>query len=306
MISRRQFSTTLAGLAAGAVLARCGKARAERQPLRIAISAEMLAGVNVTDARASYRIWADQIAQTLALRHARFIDQVFVPSAEMIQMIRAGEVDFFALTALEFAKTADQIDPGWMLLEDVLLNGIDYLLLVHSDSPYRNLQDLKGAKLLMHHHPHDCLVRPWLAIQLANLGHKTFDEFFDSPESRDKVAEVVLPVFFRSIQAAALSRPAFEMAVELNPQLGRELRILAVSPKMFPNGFWARKSCNEEDKRVFEQAMLRTNTIPAGRQALALFQVTGYSSRSCSVMVSTLDLIRQYESLRKRAGGKPS
>jgi ABC-type phosphate/phosphonate transport system substrate-binding protein len=113
-------------------------------------------------------------------------------------------------------------------------------------------------------------------------------------------------VFFRSIQAAALSRPAFEMAVELNPQLGRELRTLAVSPKIYPTGFWARKSCNEEDKRVFEQAMLRTNTIPAGRQALALFQVTGYSSRPCSVMASALDLIRQYDAVRKRSAGKPS
>jgi ABC-type phosphate/phosphonate transport system substrate-binding protein len=305
VITRRQFARRLAGIAAGAFCAGGKRLWADGPPLRIAISTEMLAGVSVTDARASYRIWADQIAQTLALRHAQLIDQVFVPSAEMIQIIRAGEADFFALTALEFAKVTDQIDPGWMLLEDSLVNGVDYLLLVHNDSPYRNLQDLKGAKLLMRHHPHECLLLPWLTTQLANLGHKNCDEFFDALESRDKVAEVVLPVFFRSIQAAALSRPAFEMAVELNPQLGRELRTLAVSPTMFPTGFWSRKNCDEEDKRVFEQAMLRANTIPAGRQALALFQVTGYSPRSCSVMASTLDFIRQYEAVRKRSGGRP-
>ena len=305
MITRRQFATTLAGMATSAVLARPGNVWADQPPLRIAISLEMLAGANVNDARAAYRVWADQISQSLALRHAQVLDRVYFPSAELLQMIRSGQVDFIALTALEYARVIDQIDPEWMLVQDDFSNGLEYLLLVRNNSPYRGLEDLKGAKLLTYRHPTDCLLRQWLTVRLASVTHQTVEEFFDAPEFKDKISEVVLPLFFGSIQAAALSRSAFEMAIELNPQLGRELRIVDVSPKVIPNGFWTRRNCNAEDKHVFEQAMLRVKTMPSGRQVLALFQTSGYSSRPCSIMTPTVDFIRSYESIRRRGGEKP-
>ena len=138
LIGRRQFAVALAGLAAGAAFSRGRYAWAEGPPLRVAVSLDTLAGANVNDARAAYRVWGQEIASTLALRHAEMLNQVFIPSAELIQMIRAGKVDCFALTALEYSRITDLVDPNCALIEDYALNGMDYLVLVQNDSPHRS------------------------------------------------------------------------------------------------------------------------------------------------------------------------
>jgi phosphonate transport system substrate-binding protein len=303
VITRRKFATTLTGFAASAALAHLEKAWAERAPIRVAVSMDTLAGANVNDARAAYRVWGQEIAKTLALRNAEMLSQVFIPSAELIQMIRSGQVDCFALTALEYASVMNLVDPDCAIIEDYSLDGLDYILLVRNDSAYKRLEDLRGKSLILLHHRDTSMLHIWLSIQLAHAGCPDIDQFFDTSEMHEQVAEVILPVFFRRTQAAGLSRRAFNMAVELNPQLGRELRVISTSPKVIPDGFWFRKDCDPEDRRVFQQSMLRLSTIPAGRQVLALYQSTGFQQRPCSIMNGTVDMIHQYERLHKHGGG---
>lgn len=303
MITRRQFATAVVGLTASAHCVFLKKAWAERPPIRVAVSMDTLAGANVNDARAAYRVWGQEIAKTLALRNAEILSQVFIPSAELIQMIRSGQVDCFALTALEYASVMNLVDPDCAIIEDYALDGLDYILLVRNDSAYKTIEDLRGRSLILFHHRDTSMLRIWLSIQLAHAGCPDIDQFFDAPEMREQVTEVILPVFFRRTQAAGISRRAFDMAVELNPQLGRELRAISTSPKVIPDGFWFRKDCDPEDRRAFQRSMLLLDTIPAGRQVLALYQSTGFQQRPCSIMNGTVEMIHQFERLHRHGGG---
>ena len=262
---------------------------------------ETLAGANVNDARAAYRVWGEEIARTLALRHAEMLSQVFIPSAQLIQMIRTGQVDCFALTAWEYASVTELIDPSCAMIEDYALDGIDYLLLVKNDSPYRKIGDLKGCKLLLQHHRDTSVLRAWLALELTASGLPEVEQFFDAPEMRDQIMQIILPVFFGKAQVGAITRRAFNMAAELNPQLGRQLRVIATSPRIIPDGFWFRKGCDPADQQAFQQSMLRLSSIPAGKQVLALYQSTGFYQRPCSIMNATVELIHKYERIRKRS-----
>ena len=301
VITRRKFASALAAMTAGTAFGG-GMLRAERPPLRIAVSMDTLAGVNVTDARAAYRVWGEEIAKILLLRHTELLNQVFVPSAQLTQMIRSRQVDCFALTALEYAAVVDWIDPTCSIIENDELNGMDYLLLVRNDSPYRKIADLRGSTLLLLRHRHTSLLRVWIDLELARAGCPDLNRFFAMPETRDQIAEVILPVFFGRAQAAGISRQDFAMAVELNPQLGRELRVLADSPRIIPDGFWFRKDCDPVDRDDFLRAMVRLSTIPQGRQVLAVYQCTGFQQRPNSIMNGTVEMIHQYERLCTRAG----
>ncbi|MGO8760276.1 MAG: phosphate/phosphite/phosphonate ABC transporter substrate-binding protein [Terracidiphilus sp.] len=304
MITRRQFATALAGFTTGVASVSTRKTWAEHPPLRVAISTETLAGATVNDARAAYRVWWTQVGQRLGYRHFEMLNQIFVPSAQLIQMIRAGQVDCFALTAWEYASVMDFVDSKFLVVEDYAADGIDYLLLVQNGSPYRTIEDLKGGKLLLQHHRDTAMLRAWLSIELAKAGRPDVDQFFESPEMHEQISQVILPVFFRTAQAAGITRRAFNMAVELNPQLGRSLRIIATSPKVVADGFLFRKGCDPEDRREFQQTLERLDTIPEGRQVLALYQIIGYATRSCSILNGTVEMIHQYERIRKGSGGK--
>ncbi len=219
-ITRRQFATALAGFTAGAALFRSRAAWSQGPPLRVAVSLDTLAGANVDDARAAFRVWGDAVAQKLALRHAEMASRVFIPSAQLIQMIRDGQIDCFALSASEYASVMDLIDPNYVLVEDYAVDGIDYLLLVHNNSPYKKIDDLKGSKLLLQHHRDTLMLRTWLSIVLANAGCPDVDQFFDTPEMHEQIPQVILPVFFHKAQAAGISRRAFNMAVEPQSPVG--------------------------------------------------------------------------------------
>lgn len=286
---------------AGATLAGRLSAQTDHPPIRVAVSMDTLAGANVNDARAAYRVWIGQVAQSLSIRHAEILDEVFIPSARLLQMIRQGQVDCFGLTAVEYAKAIDLIDPENMEVEDCALNGLEMLLLVHRESPVKSLADLKGVRLMVHHHRDTTLVQAWLAVELARQGLGGYEQFFGGEQLKDKVGEVVLPVFFHREQAAVISRQAFSTAAELNPQLGRDLRVLAVSPRNIPVGFFFRKNCNQQDKLDFQRAMDKLATVPAGRQVMALYQTTRFMLRPCSVMGPTLEMIRQYDKVRRKS-----
>jgi len=315
MISRRSFiqyaSAALAASAAGLQPSLWASSRrpagiSSVRPFRVAISADTLAGANLNDARAAYKVWGEQISRKLDMSNTELHPEIFIPSAQMIQMIRAGDVDCFALTAWEFAKVSELLDPNYMMVEDYAVNGVDYLLLVHATSQYRRLEDLRGAKMTLHHHRDTLLVEEWIACQLATAKLPLPERFFEAVDKRDNLNQVLLPLFFRRIPAAAMTRRVYDTAVELNPQLAKDLRIIAVSPKVVGDGFFFRLGCDPEGKRQFQDALVRFKSLPAGQQCLALYQASGFSQRPCSIMSGSLELIRQYERLlkgSKRANG---
>ncbi len=310
-IQRRQLLKALPALAVMQLLSRPVKAssatspgadaasRKAERPFRIGLSIDTLAGTNVNDARAAYRVWSQEIAHGLDLTHSEIIPEIFIPSSQMIQMIRTAELDCFALTAWEFAKVNSLIDPSVMMVEDYATEGIEYVLLAHSAGPYKSLQDLRGAKIAIHHHRDTILLEAWLSVLLSASGLPPADSFFESVEARDNLNEVILPLFFRRVHAIGVARRSFATAVELNPQLGRDLRVLASSPRVVGDGFFFRMGCNSGYRREFQDALDRFRALPAGKQCLALYQSTGFFARPCSIMNNSLDLIRQYEKGRK-------
>jgi len=273
--------------------------RAESRPFRVALSMETLAGANVNDARAAYRVWAQEVARGLEMSHSEIIPEVFIPSSQMIQMIRNGEVDCFALTAFEYATVMEQIDSNQMMVENYAVNGMEYVVLVHASSPCKTIQDLRGCKILLHHHRDTILIESWITLLLLNAKLPTATSFFETIERKDNINEVILPLFFRRVPAIAMTQRSFKIATELTPQPGKDLRAIAVSPPLVSDGFFFRAGCDPRGKNQFQDALLRFTTLPAGRQCLALYQSTGFYARPCSIMGGSVAMIRQVEHLQK-------
>jgi len=265
----------------------------------MAFSIDSLAGVNVNDARAAYKVWESEVIEKFGLKNMEFYSDIFYPSAQILQMIRSRQIECFTLTTLEYASILNFANPEEMVLVSEVANGVDYLLLVHQDSRFHTIEDLKSAKLLMHHHRDTTLLKTWLNVKLAEMGQRGIDQFFASAEMRDKLNEVILPVFFRNADAGAISRRVFDIAVELNPQLGRQLRIVATSPKVIPVGIWFLKDCDPETMREVMNVVTKFGSIPAGRQILALYQSSRLVQCPCSVMSDSLKLVRQSERLHQ-------
>jgi ABC-type phosphate/phosphonate transport system substrate-binding protein len=294
-MTRRQFATLLAYLTAGTALSRLHAEQKDEPMTWVGVSADTLAGANLNDARAALRVWQQELQRTLGLKRTDFIPDIFVPSAQMVQMIRQGKVDCVLLTAFEYAQVADLLDSDWVGVEDYVDEGLEYVLVVHRASGFNRVSDLRSKQLIVHRHRVTSLLMAWVNTLLNANGLPWADHFFSSQLSRDSVQKVILPVFFRQADAAALAKRDLELAGELNPQLSADLRTLAVSPQLVPLAFFFRRGCKTEDKQRFKDSLVKLKTVPAGQMVMELYQTRGFTLQAGSIMKGTVELMQRYE-----------
>jgi phosphonate transport system substrate-binding protein len=107
----------------------------------------------------------------------------------------------------------------------------------------------------------------------------------------------VLPVFFRQTDACLVDRQGFDTMCELNPQLGKQLRTLASSPRLITMVFCFRSAYSPPVKNEIVRAMEELYTTPAGQQILTVFQIDKMQIASDSDLDSARELLDAYEQL---------
>jgi ABC-type phosphate/phosphonate transport system substrate-binding protein len=294
-LTRRECLALIAAATAAAGARGLCWAGVDKNLLRVAVSVETVTGANINDARAAYRVWINEVSRQTGHIVADVVPDVFIPSEELIQDVRQGTVQCYGITALEYAELVDLSDPDFLVLQDYLADGMEYVLLVHNSRTFKKIADLRGAQILTHLHRDMVLLPAWLETMLAASSLPAADRFFGSNTLCDKVNQVVLPVFFRRADGACLARQSWEMAVEFNPQLGRDLRPLAVSPKIIPIAIAFRRNCNAIGRKNLLDSMLSLSTAIEGRQIAALYQSRRFVLRPASAMKGTLELVHQFE-----------
>lgn len=299
-MTRRRWLALAAGLAAADWASRLCLAEGNRHILRIAVSTDTLAGANVNDARAAYKVWTNEVMRQDPISSAEMVPGIFLPSEEVIREIRQDAIQGFGITALEFLKVADLVDPDSVLLQDYLSDGLEYVLLAHNDGRIKRIADLKGAQVLVHLHRDMVLAAAWLGTLLAANNLPQPEHFFSGQKQVDNLNQVVLPVFFHRAEAACLTRRNWQTAQELNPQLGRDLGVLAISPKLIPNVIAFRRGCDPEARMALFAAISKMASLSAGQQIVALYQSHGFISRPTSVMNGTLQMLHDFQ----RASGQ--
>jgi hypothetical protein len=296
--------TAIAASAAGAGLAsRLALAADAPHVIRLGMSADTLAGANVNDARAAYQVWTKEILRLLPVGGAEVDPRIFIPSDVLLREIRQGTIGCFVVNAMEYSKLQDLADPNYFLVQDYMADGIDYVLLVHNTSSFKKTADLRGTELLMHQHRDTVLAAAWLSVLLAtnNLGQP--EQFFAGVNQVESLNQVLLPVFFRRADAACLARRSWETAVELNPQLGRDLRPLAASPKVIPVVLAFRRDLNAENQKTVLDVFLKLSSVAGGQQVISLYQAHGLITRPVAAMKSTLEMIHRYERMSVAQAG---
>ena len=299
--NRRQCLTLLGAAAVSMQTPGFCWGESDRKILQMAVSTDTLAGTNINDAQAAYQTLISEYSREAGTVTAKTGPGVFIPSEDLIRGVRQGTIDCVGLTALDYAKVLDCVDPDLLVVSDYLANGIEYVLLVHNSSPFKKVADLKGAQIVSHLHRDMVLLPAWLDTMLAAVNLPMADRFFGSNTLQDKVNKVVLPVFFRRADGACLARRSWDTAVELNPQIGRDLRPLAVSPRIVPIAICFRRNCNPEGRKMLLGSMLRLSSTTAGQQMAALYQTRGFIVRPVSIMKSSLEMVHQFEHISSQS-----
>lgn len=296
--SRRDL---LAGLLACGPFA-AGAAAETPKTVRIGISESVVGNVNITDARAAMTVWMKRITQELRLE-VRQSSQVFEGPEKLAAQIRRGELDTVAVSLLEYRRIAEWLDQR-LVVVPVERAPLRYLLLVPSEGGTSRLAQLRGKRLITLQTPVTSLAPAWLITLVSGEEAGGPERFFGSITEEVKPARVMLPAFFGRADACLVTASSFATMCELNPQLGKKLSPLAVSPEIVPNLYAFHRDAPQFIKELVIQALKGLKSSPAGRQVLTLFQYDTLEARDGACLNDSLAMLAKADRLRRTVSPK--
>ena len=260
-------------------------------------STATLGAVNQNDAVAAMRIWGQMLVQETNIP-ADPDAKIFKDSTAMKNALIRKKVDCINMTAVEYCKVQHLIAKKYMVV-GITGDSIDeeYVLLVNRKKNFKTLADLQGRNLRWGASVRSSLALIWLDTVLAERGFNTSNKFFKTISKKEKISDVILPVFFGKVDACVVTRKAFELMVELNPQIGKQTHVLLASPPFVPTIFGFRAGLDVPVEIQIMKELTHWHKSQIGRQILTLFQVERLDQQSTSCLVDTLALLEEHKRL---------
>jgi phosphonate transport system substrate-binding protein len=297
---RAVFSTF--ALTAGAHATTPSEPTAQSDAFRFGFSSEIIVDLNENDTKAAMKVWGRAVVAEREI--PVYAEPVFLRRFDaLLDSFRAGRVDALSLTAPEYFALARVAGTNSLLLASYKGQLTEeYLLLVNAEAGIASLAELRGRSLLFWRQPRTALAEAWLDTLLLQKSLGSADRFLARMQTRTKITQVVLPVFFRQADACVVHRRGFEVMCELNPQLARKLQILAASPAFVPGLLCFRTSYQPPFRDDLVRALTELDRSPEGRQMLTLFQCDQIVPASADALEPARRLIEEHARLRREAG----
>jgi len=220
---------------------------------------------------------------------------------ELLRSLQEKEVDAVGIVITDFSRLRRKVHFAPILLT---YNGgkftEQYVLLAHQDGTIKSVSDLRGRSLYVHANPRSNLAPLWLDTLLAQRGHPKASSFAGQISQNTKLSNVVYPVFFRKADACVVTRSGFNTMVELNPQLGRKLTVIAESPHIVPSLFTFRADYNPPFKEQLISGIIDLKNSLAGQQVLTIFQSQDIKIHPIGALNTALKMIETHEQLIRR------
>lgn len=275
------------------------------QGVRIGYSTSLIPELSRADAQTALELWTREYGRVAGYNiNSRMI--LYDNIAEFVAAIRNGQVDFIALGSLDYLKIRGNVEMEPALFgEKDGMPGVEYVLLVRRDSGIRGLDQLRGKKLTLPQGAGGEIASLWLDALLAKRGLPTAGRLFGAVKTPPKAQQVILPVFFRQADVCLVGTHAFRTAVELNPQIGKELVAIETSP-VYPVAVTClRTTLTREQKDEFIRMSLKLKDTPSGQQILTLFKLDDITRGSDRVLDPLVSLMKESASGKAASRGRP-
>jgi len=266
-------------------------------------------GVNQADAKAAFKVFATRMGEKRGYQMTMHV-RIFEDLSALATEIERGTQGIVILDAWDYLT----VSPGTrMPIEFVTVEqGVvmeEYLLLARSDSEIAVPADLEGMHVIVLNSTNATTGKHWLRTELLAIGTSDPPAFLRRLEIKQKVSQVVLPVFFGRADACVVDRSAFNIMVEMNPQVGKMLKTVHQSEPYLDTVTCVRRDGWEAEHHRGDlmAALVELTQDPAGEQITALFRFDALAPFEDRHLDTVRALRRRHDaleaSLAPRAGG---
>ena len=261
-------------------------------------------GLEEEEAKNVLKIWVDRVYGPNfpdCVTRIGIVDDI----AEMERAIQGKKVDVISTLSDDFVRLRDSAPIRPVML--VARGGSVYqemVLLVRRDSGLRQLKDLHRKKAVLTGEEGRMIHMLWLETMLMREGYRTSRDFFSSVREVSKPSQAILSVFFGQSDACLASRFAFDLATELNPQIGREMVVLAKSAGMAIGVVSVRSDFEPKKRDTLIASLESMEASPAGRQLLNIFRMDRFVPFREEYVAPVEALVKEHARLREKLTGR--
>lgn len=282
-----------------------GGPAAQQRTLTVGFSSRVFPDVDQRDAQIAMEMWTKELARVMGVD---FLPQtrIFQNTADLLGAVKRGELSFVTLPALEFLSIRDKAP-----MTPVIVNGNNsghgrrYVLIVRKDSGVRSLSDLRNRSIsLLSSNRHE-LSHIWLDVQLMKAGEQGHASYFRQVKEVASASQAIMGVFFKQSDAALVSRSSLETSTTLNPQIEKQLSVIAESRGLHGDVSCIPNMVDDKLKAVMKNATMHLHETTAGKQIFTLFQTEQIIPFNPSYLDGTLELLRERDQLMAKRKRKP-
>ena len=234
------------------------------------------------------QIWIDEmISSSVHTASFKFYDS----TSEMAADFNADKLDYVIAYGLEFVKYFDK---------SKLVDGFSGGMLNRSDenivivAPYDT--DLESIQKI---------TNPIIVLQKSDNISKLYAELNITKDKKvifletKKRSGAILKLFFKKADIAIVVKKTFDFAVELNPQVGKKLKILEYSNIPAGSFGYFRKGFDTKIKDEMTEMAFKLTDDERGRQMLTMFQTNELVKIKVEDLEPIEKLYTEYISLKK-------
>ena len=226
----------------------------------------------------------------------------FDPEPSLPNAIQSGRFHFVTLSTVDYLKIHKSVH-----LEPILIpSKIDrptekLLLLVRSGQTLSTIGQKEERTLNIVGGAIGELSRIWIDTILLGRGFPRSAEYFTKVKIVNKPGRAALPVFFSQADACVITQNALESMEELNPQIGRQLKILDRSEDLVRFIICATKEPTRKDIDTLVKESINMTLNPETQQTMTIIQMKRFFKFEPETLAYTEKLVLHHE---KITGGR--
>lgn len=195
---------------------------------------------------------------------------------KFIKQLNLGKIDYVLLDGSNFIRHYSQLaskmkGEAW-LAQRTANNFEEFVLLVRTDANINDFQQLKNTTFSLH--SGYGLLALYLDQLVSSTGYPSMTKYFKDIRDAKTESQAILDVFFGNSEACLVAKHVFDDAIELNPAIGKQIKIIHQSKKIYaPAIYLALNSVSEKGRKHFSDVVEALNKTTRGRQMLDLFGI---------------------------------
>lgn len=267
--------------------------------LRLGYSKNVFSRVDINDAKVAIDMFVKYLREKMNAKiHAETI--ILDDVDDMVSALKDKRIDGITLNTLDYLKIKNRVSLEPFSLSIVGESiGDEYIVLVHKNQGISRPEQLRDKTLIVEVARNGDIALVWFTTLLMKKGLPESDRFLKNIKKVEKISKAVLPVFFQQIDACLVTQRGFETMIELNPQIGQNLRVLTKSPPFLGNFFCFRKNFDKAMRNMLSDVVIDLHLNEKGKQIMMLFHNDRIIPFKPEYIESVEILMKEYRAVRK-------